>query len=144
MQLTRFSDYSIRTLIYLGLLPPGELTNVAAVAAQYDISRNHVVKVVHQLALLGYIDSVKGKGGGIRLAMPASRIGLGELIRKTEGNRSLINCGKPYCLILPGCRVKGILDEAMGAFMAVLDSYTLADVLEERQPQLRQFLSLPA
>jgi len=144
MQLTRFSDYSIRTLIYLGLLPPGELSNVASVAAHYDISRNHVVKVVHQLAQLGYIDSVKGKGGGIRLAKPASRICLGEVIRHTEGTLFPINCGEPYCRILPGCRVKGVLQEAMDAFMAVLERYTLADVLEGQQPELKQLLSLPA
>jgi Rrf2 family nitric oxide-sensitive transcriptional repressor len=144
MQLTRFSDYSIRTLIFLGLLPPGELSNVASVAAHYDISRNHVVKVVHQLAQLGYIDSVKGKGGGIRLAIPANRIRLGEVIRHTEGTLIPIDCGAPYCHILPGCRVRGVLKEAMDAFMAVLDRYTLADILDGRQVQLRQFLSLPA
>ncbi len=131
MRLTRYTDYALRVLIYLGS-HPDKLSTISEIAAYHNISRNHLMKVVHQLGSWGYIDTLRGKGGGIRLAHPASEIIIGDVVRHTEENLEIVECftpGNSDCMILPGCRLKGVLNEALDSFLATLDLYTLADFL---------------
>jgi Rrf2 family nitric oxide-sensitive transcriptional repressor len=135
MRLTTFSDYTMRVLIYLGLRRDGLIT-ISDIAKAYDISENHLTKVVHQLAQRGYIETVRGKGGGMRLAREPEEINLGELIRITEGDTGLLACleGQGSCCIQSACSLIGILREAQTALFAVLEKYTLADLLQREQP----------
>jgi len=130
MKLSTFSDYSLRVLIYLGLRPD-RLTTVAEITDAFAISRGHLMKVVHQLGKAGYLETVRGKGGGMRLGMPAEQIVLGQVIRQTEGQIALVECftGESCCRIQPACRLKGVLAEALSAMFKVLDAYTLQDLL---------------
>ena len=131
MKLTLFTDYSMRVLLYLGARPE-RLCSIAEVAQGYRISHNHLMKVVNQLAREGYIESVRGRSGGIRLGRKPQDINLGALIRATEDGFDLVDCGN--CVVAPACGVTGVLSEALAAFLAVLDRYTLADMLT---PHLR-------
>ncbi|MCW8907781.1 MAG: Rrf2 family transcriptional regulator [Sedimenticola sp.] len=131
MRLTTFTDYTIRVLIYLGL-HTDRLTTAAELAERYQVSRNHLTKVVHFLAQQGYIDTLRGKGGGIRLARKPHEIRIGILIRDSERDSLLVECFNKescQCRILPACRLTGILREAEKAFFQVLDGYTLADLI---------------
>jgi len=135
MRLSSFSDYSLRVLMYLGV-QCDRLATIAEIAGVYGISQNHLMKVVHQLGRQGYIETVRGKGGGIRLGKPAAEIPLGELIRQTEGDWALVECFSTgtQCQIHGACRLPPILDEALAAMFGVLDSYTLADLLLHPAP----------
>ncbi len=131
MRLTTFSDYAFRVLIYLGSAPQS-LATIADIAKAYGVSENHLMKVVHQLARLGYIETVRGKGGGMRLARPASEIGVGEVLRATEDGFDLVECmgdEQSDCRIARACALKGALGEAVAAFLTTLDRYTLADLV---------------
>ncbi|WP_028110558.1 nitric oxide-sensing transcriptional repressor NsrR [Ferrimonas futtsuensis] len=128
MQLTSFSDFAFRSLLYMATLPEGELTSITRVTEIYGVSRNHMVKVINKLGHAGFVKTVRGKKGGICLAKAPEEIGLGEVIRALEPLQ-LINCGEPYCKILPACRLKQVLTEATNAFLGTLDNYTLADML---------------
>jgi Rrf2 family nitric oxide-sensitive transcriptional repressor len=133
MQLTQFTDYSLRVLIYLARLPPPGLATVPEIAEHHGISRNHLVKVVHNLAQNGFIMTTRGKRGGMQLARPAHTIGVGEVVRLTEPNMNLVECfdvKANQCRIVRGCFLKAALHDARRAFMAVLDRYTLADAME--------------
>jgi len=130
MKLTLFTDYSMRVLLYLGARP-GHLCSIAEVARAYGISQNHLMKVVNQLARAGYVESVRGRFGGIRLGRAAEDINIGELVRHTEEGFDLVDCGS--CVIAPACGLTGVLKEALAAFLAVLDRYTLADLMTRRQ-----------
>lgn len=143
MHLTIFTDYTMRVLIYLGLRRDG-LVTISDIAKAYGISENHLMKVVHQLAQRGYIETVRGKGGGMRLAREPHEINLGQLIRQTEGDGSLLACldGNGGCCIQNTCSLVGILREAQTALFAVLAKYTLADLLVNEQP-LSQVLFYP-
>lgn len=130
MQLTQFTDYSLRVLIYLARLPAPGVATVPEIARHHGISRNHLVKVVHNLACQGFILTTRGKGGGMQLARPPRMIGVGEVVRVTEPHMNLVECFEPKlneCRIVRGCFLKAILHEARRSFMAVLDQYTLAD-----------------
>ena len=132
MRLTRYTDYALRVLLYLGA-HPDKLSTISEIAAYHDISRNHLMKVVHQLGAWGYIDTLRGKGGGIRLAHKPAEIILGDVVRHTEENLEIVECftpGNSNCIILPDCRLKMALNEALSGFLATLDLYTLADFLE--------------
>lgn len=144
MRLTTFSDYSLRVLMYLGV-HEGRLATVGEIAAAYRVSDHHLVKVVHRLAQLGYVETLRGKGGGMRLARPPHKIGLGEVLRGTEDDLALVECFDEQaseCRIEPACLLKGILGRAMDAFFAVLDRHTLADLLGTRS-KLAKILVLP-
>ena len=130
MQLTQFTDYSLRVLIYLARLPAPGVATVSDIACHHAVSRHHLVKVVHNLASHGFIQTTRGKGGGMQLARPARMIGVGEVVRVTEPNMNLVECFDPkvnLCRIVRGCFLKAILYEARRSFMQVLDQYTLAD-----------------
>src|SRR6476469_9834606 len=94
MRLTVHSDYALRVLMYLAVKQDG-LATIAGIAASYDISENHLMKVVHQLGVAGYVETVRGRGGGLRLAKPAETIGLAEVIRTTEPDMAIVSCLKP-------------------------------------------------
>jgi Rrf2 family nitric oxide-sensitive transcriptional repressor len=141
MQLTRYSDYSFRVLIYLALAP-GRLVTIEEIARRYGISKAHLTKVVHQLGRGGYVETVRGRGGGLRLARPPEEIGVGELVRATEGGLALVECLGPRgeCPIVPACGLRPVLQEALAAFLAVLDGYTLADLVARRRAPLARLL----
>lgn len=129
MQITQFTDYSLRLLIYLARLPDPGVATVSEVADFHQISRYHLIKIAAMLSAEGYIQSFRGKGGGVSLAKSPELIGLGELVRKTE-NMDLVECfdlANNQCRLNANCRLKGVLYEAQSAFMNVLDQYTLAD-----------------
>jgi Rrf2 family nitric oxide-sensitive transcriptional repressor len=141
MRLTTFTDYTLRVLIYIGLRP-GQRATIAELADVYHISRNHLMKVVHHLGQTGYIETLRGKGGGFLLARAPEKINIGALIRDTEQRTTLVECFTDTdcdCRISPACRMKGMLNEALNAFYAVLDQYTLADLIRNKQ-QLERLL----
>jgi Rrf2 family transcriptional regulator, nitric oxide-sensitive transcriptional repressor len=132
MRLTVFSDYTLRVLMYLAL-DRSRLATIPEIAAAYGISENHLMKVVHRLARVGIVESVRGKGGGIRLARPPEEIRLGEVVRASEGKAPIVEClsGDPdACRIASPCRLKGILVDAFDALYDSLDEHTLADLVE--------------
>lgn len=142
MQLTLYTDYALRTLIYLALT--NDTATITEIADRYNISRNHLVKVVHNLGKLGYITTTRGRQGGLRLAHAPSKINIGEVVRRTEPNFHLVECfdrEKDACAITPGCRLKGVLNEAFHAFTDVLDRYTLEDITRNKK-QLRELLTM--
>ena len=136
MRLTRHTDYAIRVLLYLGAQPE-KVCSISEIARAYGISQNHLMKVAHNLGKAGYIEGVRGRSGGIRLAKPAAQINVGDVVRRTEEGFELVECGT--CVIAPACGLTGALDEALAAFMAVLDRYTLADLLKKRSKLMRLF-----
>lgn len=143
MQLTRYTDYSLRVLLYLGIQEEGHRVTVSDIAERFDIARNHLVKVVHRLGQLGYIETIRGKGGGIVLGHDPGDIRLGAVVRDMEAKLEIIDCNNPPCPLACNCKLKGVLNQAARAFLDVLDLYTLADMLEQPQ-QMRTLLRLHA
>lgn len=144
MHITRYTDYSLRVLMYVALQRE-RLCTIREVADSYGISKNHLMKVVHELNLKGYLHTVRGKHGGIRLGRPPEEIKLGRLVRETEQDLALVECFESgnECVIAPACRLKGVLAEALQAFLAVLDRYTLADLLiPDQRVSLARFLQV--
>jgi Rrf2 family nitric oxide-sensitive transcriptional repressor len=138
MRLTQYTDYSLRVLVYLGLNAERRST-IREISEAYDISRNHLMKVVQQLAAEGYVTSVRGVGGGLSLGRPPEQIRIGDLVRAMEPDMGLVECMRPgnECVISPACALRGMLGQARDAFLASLDGHTLADILtQERSPQL--------
>ena len=136
MRLTVYTDYALRMLIYLALKDDG-LATIEEIAQSYGISKNHLMKVAHQLGLAGYVDTVRGRHGGLRLAKPAKAIGLGEVVRHTEPDMAIVMCFEPVnadCAILPSCVLRKALSSARSAFIDVLDEYTLSDLVRPRVP----------
>lgn len=134
MRLTRHSDYALRVLLFLGAAR-GDLVTIGAIADRFAISRNHLMKVVNRLGAHGFVETVRGKHGGIRLAMAPEALTIGDLLRRTEEDFALAQCftdGDGRCRIEGNCAVRAVLGEALGAFFAVLDRYTLADLLYNR------------
>ncbi len=150
MQLTQYTDYSLRVLIYLGL-NPGKRATINEIARVYDISRNHLVKVVHQLSQNGWITTIRGKNGGMYLSFPPEHINIGTVIRQTEPHMNLLECfDKPSdkCTISSACTLKHVLYQARKAFMNVLDQHTLADAIAPRSSDIihlfeKQMLKIP-
>jgi Rrf2 family nitric oxide-sensitive transcriptional repressor len=134
MRLTAYSDYALRVLMYLAVKQDG-LATIAEIAASYDISENHLMKVAHQLGVAGYVETVRGRGGGLRLAKPVEMIGLADVVRYTEPDMAIVSCFKPVdgpCAIRPCCVLRRALEKARDAFMAVLEDYTLGDLVKPR------------
>ena len=143
MRLSSYSDYALRILIFLAVQPEG-LPTIAEIADRYSISKNHLMKVAHQLGVGGYVETVRGRGGGLRLGKPAEKIGLGDVVRFTEQDLAIVECmgTDNECLLTPSCALKGVLGEALQAFLAVLDEYTLADIVRQKR-SLTTLLGLP-
>ncbi|MCB2050269.1 MAG: Rrf2 family transcriptional regulator [Novosphingobium sp.] len=128
MRLTRYTDYAFRVLFHAAV-NNDRAVPVSEIARTFDISQNHLVKVVHDLVKSGYLVSTRGRSGGVSLARPADQIRLGEVVRHTEPDMHLIDC--VGCLILPACRLPRPMEEAINAFVATLDRYTLADIVRQ-------------
>ncbi len=133
MQITRYTDYSLRVLIYLSGLSDDKLATITDISDAYGISRNHVVKVVHNLGKQGFIYTQRGRSGGIRLSRSADLINLGELVRGVEATLDPVNCESLQCPLESNCSLYGILSQAVTAYMSVLDSYTLADIMRDKK-----------
>jgi Rrf2 family nitric oxide-sensitive transcriptional repressor len=141
MRLSRYTDYSMRVLIHLATHDDGHAASISTIATRYGISQNHLMKVVHDLGKAGFIKTTRGRSGGIRLARPASEIGVGDVIRHVEDGFDLVDCQS--CLIAPACGLPNVLNEATRAFLAVLDKYTVSDLIA-RRPDLRTLFGLDA
>lgn len=131
MRLTAYTDYAFRVLIFLALRQDAGST-IQEIAEHYDISRNHLMKVVQQLAQLGYVETTRGRGGGLRLAVDPASLHLGDLVRHTEEDMTLVECfdrENNQCVISGVCRLQGVLSEALKAWLKVMDAYTLADLV---------------
>ena len=142
MELSQFTDYSLRALIYAGS-KSGKLCTVPEVASAFSISQNHLVKVVNNLAKLEYVLTQRGRNGGFQLARAPKEINIGELVRQTE-NLNLVECFdeiRNTCPIRDACVLKRVLHEAQSAFIDVLDTYTLADFIAN-EPLLQSKISL--
>ena len=146
MQLTRHSDYSLRVLIFLAV-NRDVLATIPQIAEAYGISRGHLMKVVHELGRLGYVETSRGRKGGMTLGKPAESIRIGQVLRETEESLALVTCfskSEPGqgCKIDGFCRLKGVLAEAQRAFFDVLDRYSLADMVDGRAAPLKRLLQL--
>ena len=142
MRLTVYTDFSLRVLMFLALKGDG-LATIAEIAKAYGISKNHLMKVAHQLGVAGYVETVRGKGGGLRLARRPQDIVIGDVVRRTEPDMTLVPCfarDDASCTILPSCALRGVLSKARDAFLSALDEHTLADLVRPRGP-LRKLLS---
>jgi len=142
MKLTFYSDYSLRLLMYVSVKRDG-LVTIQEVADAYGISKNHLMKVAFELGRKGFLETVRGRGGGLRLARPPEKIGVGEVVRAMEEDFTMVECFDPkanQCVITGPCRLRGALSRALKAYFAVLDEYTLAD-LAGQNPVLARILT---
>lgn len=143
MRLTLQTDYALRVLMYAAV--KGEaLSTIPEIVARFDISRGHLMKVVHRLGREGYLETLRGKGGGIRLARKPAQIKVGAVVRDMEEELGLLGCLQDipgYCRIEACCVLRGALREATAAFLATLDGYTLADLIKPRR-RLDELLGL--
>jgi Rrf2 family nitric oxide-sensitive transcriptional repressor len=134
MRLTTFTDYSLRVLMYLAAEPDRRAT-IAEIATAFGISEHHLTKVAHRLGRQGWLRTVRGQGGGLRLALPAQQIVIGQVVRHTEEPDVPAACFAPdgagNCRIEPACRLRGVLAAAMEAFYAALDEHSLADLVQQ-------------
>ncbi|PNG26138.1 Rrf2 family transcriptional regulator [Methylocella silvestris] len=146
MRITRYTDYSLRVLIYLALQPE-RLSSIREISDSYSISEAHLMKVVQHLGQLGYVVTLRGRGGGLRLAGAPEDIRIGDVVRKMEDDLSLVECfaDPGACCITAPCKLRHVLRQALDAFLAVLDDYTLADLTTRpRAKALKACLGLDA
>jgi Rrf2 family nitric oxide-sensitive transcriptional repressor len=139
MNLTVQSDYAFRTLMFLAVRDPKSST-IQEISEHYGISRGHLMVLVHRLGNLGFLENTRGRGGGIKLARPGCEIRLDEIVRATEPGFDFVECYRGdsnRCLITTPCRLRGVLDEAMDAWIGVLSKYSLADLVEGNPPLVR-------
>lgn len=134
MRLTRYTDYSLRVLIHLALHDE-RLCSIGEIARTYAVSHNHLMKVVNALAREGFVETVRGRAGGMRLGRPAHRISVGEVVRRTEEGFQLADCSG--CALSPACGLTGVLAQGMQAMLSVFDSYTIADLLTDKEAMRR-------
>ncbi|MGG0464847.1 Rrf2 family transcriptional regulator [Priestia aryabhattai] len=135
MRLTQYTDYSLRVLLYLGVRDNNKLSNIKEIAEAYNISKNHLMKIIHELGKLGLIETIRGRNGGIRLAQLPKDINIGKVVRQTEEDFHIVECFDRegnFCTISPVCKLKSVLHEAMQAFIKVLDQYTLEDLIQNK------------
>jgi Rrf2 family nitric oxide-sensitive transcriptional repressor len=135
LKLTSYTDYSLRVLIYLATLTDDRLVNIKEIAEIYQISKNHLMKVINDLGKLGYIETVRGRNGGVRLALDPQQIIIGEVIENTEDDFYMAECFDPSnkgCIISPSCKLKQVLNKALLSYLSVLKDYTLADIIENK------------
>lgn len=132
MRLTRYTDYALRVLMYLA--SSQEKATIADIAQRFDISKNHLMKVVQQLNQLGYVSAIRGKNGGLQLGREPEQINLGQLIRDTESDFFVVECfdvDNDSCSLTPACKLKHAINKALHAFLQVLDGYTLKDLVSD-------------
>lgn len=142
MQLTLHTDYALRVLIFLTQKREGNLATITEIADFYQISRNHLVKVVHHLAGEGFIKTTRGKNGGMKLAREPKLIAIGDVVRRMEPNFDIVECfdtSNPSCVVSPACALKSALYQAGNEFLGVLDRFTLADALERSEEATQIF-----
>ncbi|MCY7753766.1 nitric oxide-sensing transcriptional repressor NsrR [Bacillus haynesii] len=143
MKLTNYTDYSLRVLIFLATKNSNELVNIKDIADSYSISKNHLMKVIYELGKLGYVETIRGRNGGIRLGKAPELINIGEVIRNTEDDFNIVECfngEKNNCILSPICGLKHVLNKALSAYLDVLDQYTLQDIIVN-QDHIRKLLS---
>jgi len=138
MQLTKYTDISLRVMMHLAIIGD-ELSTINEVSELYNVSKNHLMKVVNKLATLGYVKSAQGRGGGISLAVSAKEIGVGDIVRAMESSLNVIDCEKAKCPIRSACFLKRVLTEASSVFLKSLDQYTIADLVRNK-PQLEKII----
>ncbi|WP_072572876.1 Rrf2 family transcriptional regulator [Granulibacter bethesdensis] len=129
MRFTRYTDYAIRVMLHLSV-SQDRLVSIAEIAKAYDISHNHLMKVVQDLVSVGFVSSVRGRNGGLRIGRPPEDINFGALVRHTEDGFEMVDC--TGCAVRPACAAPPVLAEAVSAFLAVLDRYTIADLIRDR------------
>ncbi|HVJ78602.1 MAG TPA: Rrf2 family transcriptional regulator [Hyphomicrobium sp.] len=144
MRLTVQSDYALRVLMYLGI-HAGRLATIEEIARAYGISQNHLMKIVNRLATHGFVETVRGRGGGLRLAKATEAITLGEVLRVIEDDFDIVGCfnSDDFCRIAKVCRLKRALQRALDAYLSELDSWTLADIVTNRKALLDELLPIP-
>ncbi|MPW31847.1 Rrf2 family transcriptional regulator [Agarivorans sp. B2Z047] len=142
MHITRYTDYSLRVLIYLAINNES-FSTISDIATSYNISKNHLMKIVHQLNLKGYLIATRGRNGGLKLNNAPGDINVGALVRELEDKRNLIECfgNQNTCVITPSCQLKHIFAQAQEQFYRFLDSYTLQDLIGEKH-KLGDILSI--
>jgi Rrf2 family transcriptional regulator, nitric oxide-sensitive transcriptional repressor len=143
MQLTTYTDYTLRVLIFLGMQTNSEKSNIKEISSFYNISNNHLSKVVYELGKLGLIETVRGRNGGIRLAKEPAQINIGSIVRLTESPINMVECfdeTRNTCRISPACKLKHVLNEALNSYLKVLDGYTLEDLLQNQDELKTLFL----
>ncbi|GAB2180173.1 Rrf2 family transcriptional regulator [Denitratisoma sp. agr-D3] len=144
MYITQHTDYALRVLIYVAANQERSdaRSTIAGISALFDISRSHLMKVVNKLVREGYVEGVRGKGGGLRLARAAEQIRIGEVVSRMEPTMALVECfGEEHnCLLGPACKLKATLHKALRAFITTLDETTLADLV--RQPQTLRLMQV--
>lgn len=144
MNLTRHTDYSLRVLMYVAL-KQDQLSTIGEIADSYSISKNHLMKVVNELTQKGYLKAVRGKFGGVLLNLPPEQINIGKLVRDVEQNQAIVECmgDNKACVIVPTCTLKAVFQDALQAFFAILDQYTLQDLLpQKKQARLLKLLNI--
>lgn len=139
MRITTFTDFGLRTLMYLASLPPEQLSSVLEVSKVYKVSQNHMVKVVGQLNKLGYIRALRGKNGGICLAVAPEEINIGQVISQMENHLDGVDCSTSACQLVPCCKLREALKIGMQAFISAMEHYSLADLMTN-QTQLAPLL----
>ena len=145
MRLNAQTDYALRLLMQLAVNQDALIT-ISEVAERFRISRNHLMKIAQALGQRGFIETVRGRSGGLRLASPPEEISVGAVVRKMEGDFAVVEClpgGNGQCIISSACRLTGIMSEALEAFLQVLDGYTIGDLCG-RNPKLAKILSMRA
>ncbi|WP_077618015.1 RrF2 family transcriptional regulator [Bacillus sinesaloumensis] len=142
MKLTNYTDYALRVLMYLALKKEDELTTIQEIADAYHISKNHLMKIIHHLGKLEYIKTIRGRNGGFKLAKQPKDINIGEVVSNTEDDFNIVECfkeGGGYCSISPSCKLKHALNEALKAFINVLNGYTLEDLVTNKSDLIDLF-----
>ncbi len=144
MYITQHTDYALRVLIHVAANQdrPEQRITIAGISELFNISRSHLMKVVNKLVHEGFLQGVRGKGGGLRLGMPAEQIRIGEVVLRMEPNMVLVECfeAEHNCILGPACKLKGALNKALKAFLASLNENTLADLV--RQPQTLKLMQV--
>lgn len=141
MRLTAYSDYALRVLMYL-TIQDERLATIREISEQYDISRNHLMKLVHDLGKHGYVETVRGKSGGLRIGRDPAKISVGEVVRAMEKDMSVVECFDPEnydCQIAETCALKGVMRKAVDAFLEVLDEYTIKDLTKNKSRLIKSF-----
>ncbi|CCD40356.1 Nitrite-sensitive transcriptional repressor NsrR [Candidatus Paraburkholderia kirkii UZHbot1] len=147
MRLTDYTDYALRVLLYLSVRPAG-LSTIQEISDAYGISKNHLMKIVQQLGQLGWVETVRGRNGGLRLADKSRALTIGDIVRKTENDFAIVGCfaemakEERSCVIQPHCRLRGVLAAARDAFLAELDKHTVGE-LATPAGDLARLLGIP-